>query len=285
MVEKINVNLMNAGRLASIDFVVIHNDAGSMTPTQYINWLRGRDKALGIAHYYINRHTIARVIDTYNIGYHTGEWHSNTHSIGYEVCESLKVRDNEFLENEDMALMQATEDLLFYGLPINHKTVRLHHEFVPTTCPHRSLALHGGTTQSVKDYFVSRMKYFATLGKTVDEMLAKKGSLASTPKPTSQPSTSKKSVDEIAREVLNGKWGNGAERKSVLANAGYDYNQVQQRVNDMIYGTVPKTKSIDEVAREVINGQWGNGQDRKNRLAGAGYNYNEVQNRVNEILG
>ena len=85
--------------------------------------------------------------------------------------------------------------------------------------------------------------------------------------------------------MLNGKWGNGAERKSALANAGYDYSQVQQRVNDMIYGTVPKTKSIDEVAREVINGQWGNGQERKNRLAGAGYNYNEVQNRVNEILG
>ena len=234
MVEKINVNLMDVGRLASIDFVVIHNDAGSMTPEQYINWLRNRNKELGIAHYYINRNTIARVIDTYNIGYHTGEWHSNTHSIGYEVCESLKVSDKEFLENEDMALMQATEDLLFYNLPINHQTVRLHHEFVPTTCPHRSLALHGGTTQSVKDYFVSRMKYFATLGTTVDEMLVKKGSPSSTTKPTLQPTSSKKSIDAVAREVLNGVWGNGAERKSALASAGYDYNQVQQRVNDII---------------------------------------------------
>ena len=285
MVQKINTTLMNVGRLASIDFVVIHNDAGSMTPEQYINWLRNRNKELGIAHYYINRNTIARVIDTYNIGYHTGEWYSNTHSIGYEVCESLKVGDKEFLENEDMTLMQATEDLLFYNLPINHQTVRLHHEFVPTTCPHRSLALHGGTTGSVKDYFVSRMKYFASLGSTVDEMLAKKGSpTTSTPKLTPQSTTSKKSIDAVAREVLNGVWGNGAERKSALANAGYDYNQVQQRVNDIIYGTVPQTKSIDEVAQEVINGQWGNGSERRNRLMGAGYNYDQVQNRVNELL-
>ncbi|MCP1638620.1 hypothetical protein J2T50_000313 [Streptococcus gallinaceus] len=285
MVEKINVNLMNVGRLASIDFVVIHNDAGSMTPEQYINWLRNRNKELGIAHYYINRHTIARVIDNYNIGYHTGEWHSNTHSIGYEVCESLKVGDAEFLANEDMALMQATEDLLFYNLPINHQTVRLHHEFVPTTCPHRSLALHGGTTGSVKDYFVSRMKYFVTLGKTVDEMLAKKGTPSATPQPKPQPSSTKKSIDEVAREVLNGKWGNGAERKSALESAGYSYSQVQERVNALIYGTVPQTKSLDEVAKEVINGQWGNGQDRRNRLMGAGYNYDQVQQRVNELLG
>lgn len=284
MVEKINVSLMNAGKLASIDFVVIHNDAGSMTPTQYVNWLRGRDKALGIAHYYINRHTIARVIDTYNIGYHTGEWHSNTHSIGYEVCESLKVGDKEFLENEDMTLMQATEDLLFYGLPINHQTVRLHHEFVPTTCPHRSLALHGGTTQSLKDYFVNRMRYFATLGKTVEEMMAKKGNPTPTVKSTTPVSSTKKSVEDIAREVLNGKWGNGADRKQRLSAAGYDYQAVQNQVNALINGTLPQKKSVDEVAREVIGGKWGNGQERHNRLTGAGYNYQEVQQRVNELL-
>lgn len=176
MVKKINETLMsNSGRLVNLEFVVIHNDAGSMTPEEYIDWLRNRDKALGIAHYYCNRNTIARVIDTFNIGYHTGDWWSNCRSIGYEVCESLKVSDEEFLQNEDMTLMQATEDLLFYGLPINTQTVRLHHEFVSTTCPHRSLELHGGTTENVKEYFVNRMQYFATLGSTVDEMLNSEG--------------------------------------------------------------------------------------------------------------
>lgn len=173
MVKKINVELLDAGRLVEILGVVIHNDAGSMTPEQYIEWLRNRPKELGIAHYYITKHCIARVIHTYNIGYHTGEWKSNQRYIGYEVCQSMKASDTEFLENEDMTLMQATEDLLFYGLPINRNTVRLHHEFVSTTCPHRSLALHGRTTESVRSYFIERMKYFSTLGKTVDEMLEK----------------------------------------------------------------------------------------------------------------
>lgn len=44
----------------------------------------------------------------------------------------------------------------------------------------------------------------------------------------------KKSVDEVAREVIQGKWGNGAERKKRLTDAGYDYNEVQKKVNQMI---------------------------------------------------
>ena len=44
----------------------------------------------------------------------------------------------------------------------------------------------------------------------------------------------KKSVDEIAREVIQGKWGNGTDRKNRLTNAGYDYNAVQKRVNELM---------------------------------------------------
>ena len=134
MVKKINESLMNVGPLVSIDGVVIHNDAGSGTAEWYVNWLRTRNKNLGIAHYYITKDTIARVIDTNLIGYHTGHWPSNQRYIGYEVCQSMSASNADFLANEDMTLMQATEDLLFYGLPINGNTVRLHHEFVPTSC-------------------------------------------------------------------------------------------------------------------------------------------------------
>lgn len=175
MVKKINASLMNAGPLVSIDGVVIHNDAGSGSAEWYVEWLKTRDKNLGIAHYYITKDTIARVIDTNLIGYHTGHWPSNQRFIGYEVCQSVSAKNQDFLANEGMVLMQAAEDLLFYGLPINGNTVRLHHEFVPTSCPHRSMALHGGTTESVKNYFIERISYFASLGKTVEEMLAKQG--------------------------------------------------------------------------------------------------------------
>ena len=98
-----------------------------------------------------------------------------------------------------------------------------------------------------------------------------------------------KSIDEIAAEVIAGKWGNGDTRKIALTNAGYDYNAIQSIVNAKLSGnsttSKPKLKSIDEIAKEVIAGQWGNGQDRFNRLAAAGYDGNAVQNKVNEILG
>ena len=45
---------------------------------------------------------------------------------------------------------------------------------------------------------------------------------------------SKKPIDEVAQEVINGQWGNGSERKNKLTNAGYDYNAVQKKVNELL---------------------------------------------------
>ena len=43
----------------------------------------------------------------------------------------------------------------------------------------------------------------------------------------------RKSVEEIAKEVIAGKWGNGVDRKNRLTNAGYDYAEVQECVNKL----------------------------------------------------
>ena len=49
---------------------------------------------------------------------------------------------------------------------------------------------------------------------------------------SSQPAApAKKSVEEVAKEVLRGDWGNGADRKKRLEAAGYNYAQVQAAVN------------------------------------------------------
>ena len=47
---------------------------------------------------------------------------------------------------------------------------------------------------------------------------------------------SKKSVEEIAKEVIAGKWGNGVIRKTKLTVAGYDYKEVQSMVNKILKG-------------------------------------------------
>jgi len=91
----------------------------------------------------------------------------------------------------------------------------------------------------------------------------------------------KKTVSELAQEVLDGKWGNGAERKQKLTDAGYDYNAVQQEVNRLV---APAKKSNEEIAREVIKGLWGNGAERKEKLRAAGYDPNAIQKIVNTLV-
>lgn len=51
---------------------------------------------------------------------------------------------------------------------------------------------------------------------------------------TSNVSAPKKTNSEIASEVIDGKWGNGAERKEALTKAGYDYDEIQKLVNKLI---------------------------------------------------
>ena len=51
---------------------------------------------------------------------------------------------------------------------------------------------------------------------------------------TSIPVSAEKSIDEIAREVIQGKWGIGSSRRERLTKAGYDYRAVQTRVNELM---------------------------------------------------
>ena len=46
--------------------------------------------------------------------------------------------------------------------------------------------------------------------------------------------STKKTVAEVAKEVVSGKWGNGADRKKKLEAAGYNYAEVQKEVNKLL---------------------------------------------------
>ncbi len=46
--------------------------------------------------------------------------------------------------------------------------------------------------------------------------------------------TAEPPIDEIAQEVIAGKWGNGDGRKARLIAAGYDYDAVQSKVNELL---------------------------------------------------
>lgn len=44
----------------------------------------------------------------------------------------------------------------------------------------------------------------------------------------------KKSIKELASEVIDGLWGNGKERKEKLEEQGYNYDEVQSKVNEIL---------------------------------------------------
>lgn len=103
--------------------------------------------------------------------------------------------------------------------------------------------------------------------------------------PTPQPAP-KKSLDEIAKDVIAGKYGNYPERKTRLEAEGYNYSQVQGRVNEILAGNKPTPQPAPQpsgddlltLVKKTIRGDFGNGQARRNAL---GSRYDEVQRQVN----
>lgn len=142
----------------------------------------------------------------------------------------------------------------------------------------------GGTTNTIRSNKIA--------GVVCDQDFCYMDISSNTIKPVDNSATenqapAKKSIDELVQEILDGKWGNGTERKKKLIAAGYDYSVVQNAVNKAVADrdkTKEVDKTIDELAREVIAGKWGNGAARKRALTEAGYDYNKVQARVNELI-
>ena len=71
------------------------------------------------------------------------------------------------------------------------------------------------------------------------------------------PTTQLKSVDEVAQEVLNGKWGSGSERRAKLTNAGYNYSMVQARVNELVKSNQQQLPIIDLSHHNTVS-NWNN---------------------------
>ena len=147
---------------------------------------------------------------------------------------------------------------------LNYNLTR-HNMFANTTCP--------------GPYLQSKFPYIAS---EVNKRL--NGSSASVP----SNDISSKSVDELAKEVIAGKYGNGDARKSAL---GSRYGEVQARVNEILNGNKPTptpapqpTESNDDLltlVKKTIRGDFGNGDARKKAL---GSRYDEVQKQVNANL-
>ena len=261
--EYINESLLNRGTMNGIYGAVIHNDYGSMTPKQYVAWLKTRNLELGIAHYYGNRNQMARVVDTNKVAWHTASEEGNGHYIGYEVCESLSASDADFLANEEAVFKQVAEDFKFYGIAPNRNTVRLHKEFTSTSCPHRSWELHGRELDAVKDYFISRIKsYMQSVVATPDLPSKPEGVTFS-----GQAHVQEKGWIGMSNNTL-GTVGKGLRLEAfslVVKNNGkvqpltgsihvQDVGNVAYNQNTNLFGTVGQEKRLEAILINVGNG-------------------------------
>lgn len=91
-----------------------------------------------------------------------------------------------------------------------------------------------------------------------------------------------KSVEEIAKEVIAGKWGNGQERKDKLAAAGYNYTEVQNRVNALCGKHTTPTPTPTERTYTVKPNDtlWGIAESK----LGSGSRYSEIK-KLNNLTG
>lgn len=98
------------------------------------------------------------------------------------------------------------------------------------------------------------------------------------------PAKPKKTIAQMATEVLNNQHGNGHDnRRKSLGISSAEYEKVRAEVNRRAGGSSSGSgKSIDQMAREVIEGKHGNGHDNRRRSLGISQaQYNQVKERVN----
>ena len=97
-----------------------------------------------------------------------------------------------------------------------------------------------------------------------------------TPKPTpkAQSAGNKLGIEQLATNTVNGKYGNGEERKKKL---GKLYESVQIVINER-YNVISASQSHRLLAKEVLKGNLGDGDERKKNL---GSYYNTVQGLIN----
>ena len=289
--------------------IVVHNTANDASARNEIQYMITNNNKVSF-HFAVDDSEVVQGIPLDRNAWHSGDGNGkgNREGIAIEICYS-KSGGDKFIKAEQNAASFIAELLKERGWSIDKVTK--HQDYSNKYCPHRTLdmgwqrfldmvqkAMNGESTSSS----ISSKKSNETIA---DEVIAGKWGNGSERKTRltnagydysaiqaivnqklgGSSTSSKKSNETIADEVIAGKWGNGSERKTRLTNAGYDYSAIQAIVNQKLGGSSTSSKKSNEtIADEVIAGKWGNGSERKTRLTNAGYDYSAIQAIVNQKL-
>lgn len=230
----------------SIEAITIHHMAGRLTAEQCGRIFQAKGR-YGSSHYGVGYDgSIANYVDEEDTAWTNSNWDSNCKSITIEISDN----DNSWYVNDTTlnAVIKLVADIAKrrdLGILVPGKNLTWHSMFTSTTCP--------------GDYLRSKMQYIADEANKINN-----------PEPIKE-----KTTEELAQEVIAGKYGNGEDRKNAL---GDRYAEVQARVNEILAPVPEPSIDILDLVRKTIRGDFGNGEDRINAL---GSNYDEVQRQVN----
>lgn len=182
-------------------------------------------------HFAVDEDGAYQSIPTDEIAWHAGDGGSgkgNTQTIAIEICMNS---DGDLEKATDNAAQLAAQQLKEKGLSADK--LYQHHDWSGKNCPSQ--------IRAGKPYNWSTFK---------NKVKAYYNGSASASKPGAGTgngsSSSKKTVSQLADEVIAGKWGNGTVRKEALESAGYDYAAVQAEV-DRRYGVTSTTTKCDDI--------------------------------------
>ena len=271
-VREVDLPYKNSPRNKKISVITPHHTAGVMTAEQYESVAKNRKES---CQYFIdNNGTITQFCPEGDRSWCSSSPENDNKAVTIEVSNSKNGGNWPISDKAYNALIELCVDickrngidkLVWTG--DKNGSLTTHDMFAVTACP--------------GPYLKAKMPEIA---ETVTKRLAaNKTEVKMEVKDTNPASTPKKTISELADEVIQGKWGNNPDRKKRLTDAGYDYAAEQKEVDSRLAKSTPK-KSIDEIAKEVIRGDWGNGAVRKNKLNAAGYKYDGVQAKVDELL-
>lgn len=244
----------------SINKIILHHNDGNLSIQGCWNVWQTRPAS---AHYQVETSgRIGQLVWDRDTAWHAGNWVANTTSIGIEHADAsthpYRISD-ACLEN-GAHLVAALCHYYRLGRPTWGKNVFGHRDFSATECPASIAGSQHAAYMARAGYWYDQMggnkpqapsaakPDIEALANAVirgeygngDQRRARLGSLYDTVQARvneilgfkSKPAG--KSIETLAREVIRGDWGNGQERYNRLTNAGYNYQQVQNRVNQIL---------------------------------------------------
>ena len=210
LLTKINYN---KGKNKQNKYIVIHYVGATGTAENNCKYFEKVYRGAS-AHYFVGHAgDVWQCVEDKDIAWHCGaltykhKTCRNSNSISVEMCCKKDAKGNWYFEAKTIA---ATIDLVKelmakYNIPASN--VIRHFDVTGKKCPEPYVR---NTTD-----WNSFKSQLTTTKKTEDK-------------------TVNKSVETVAKEVIKGLWGNGADRKKRLTAAGYNYTEVQAMVNKLL---------------------------------------------------